>query len=870
MQRSFVSFLLVSTAQANPFRPGSEYYQSKADSIVSVLDSSKKVRVSRDWNKLNPRRTRFEMEENFVEKDYGKGVTNELELLSPGSIKPVGATEVTRIITSISPLSIDNDEMVTVSFYSSHPSDNDWVGAYSPPDVDITKTVPVKYAWMDYDHDYNRTHHGSLRFNMTNLRQGVKFYFMINGLKNAKYANVSSQTLTFKNPNQPLRPRVVATGDPDTFTVLWSSMDSKQPVLKWRTTKSGVYTTVQSATNDHVNRQDLCGYPANSIGWFDSGLIHSAPLVGMKALAGRSLYYTFGDAATNDFFPTDFVFRVPPLAGTQPSDRPTTVVLYDDLGRGSNDDAYTWNHYGEPAFNTSKSVGALVAKGAVDAIYHGGDISYAIGYEAVWDFFLDMLVPVASGALYLTTVGNHESDWPDSGTYFTGKDSGGECGIPVLKFLPQPSPPDKTKPWAAPWWSYDVGLLHLVGMSTEHDFSVGSPQYQFLEADLRAVDRMKTPWVVFGGHRAMYLNSDWSGPVDSDNSVSDLLIAQVEPLLQKYKVNLAFWGHNHVVQRQSAVYQKKVVQTSRVHDMPVTVGKGGGSVPAGTTAPVNLYSNPQAPVHFVIGTGGAKLTYNSYTDPAEIPAWNEMVLHEWGYTLLKAHNASVLEWTWINCMTDEVADRVVITQDAAQASAPWPCPQDTQCLPDSSSTDTTASNSSNPPLSALEKGVIAGGTVAVVLLLATGAYLWLMRARKAAGAGAAMALTDEEWNNKARSLSGAGAGGGLAETPTTPPRNVDSIPSPEPVRSSSSFEVSATVSALHAAAARKSATGAGAEDGYDEDVDEVMLLTGGQPGGLRRGSGSESGAGAGGSGSGGALAAAAGTTGGRNSPTRRL
>lgn len=38
-------------------------------------------------------------------------------------------------------------------------------------------------------------------------------------------------------------------------------------------------------------------------------------------------------------------------------------------------------------------------------------------------------------------------------------------------------------------WSYDVGLIHFVGMSTEHDYTVGSEQYLWLEADLAGVDR---------------------------------------------------------------------------------------------------------------------------------------------------------------------------------------------------------------------------------------------------------------------------------------------------------------------------------------------------------------------------------------------
>lgn len=67
------------------------------------------------------------------------------------------------------------------------------------------------------------------------------------------------------------------------------------------------------------------------------------------------------------------------------------------MGRGSTDDTYTWNEYGRPAIETMYAVGAEVQAGQVDAIYHGGDISYATGYAAVWDFFLDELSICASG-----------------------------------------------------------------------------------------------------------------------------------------------------------------------------------------------------------------------------------------------------------------------------------------------------------------------------------------------------------------------------------------------------------------------------------------------------------------------------------------
>ena len=53
-------------------------------------------------------------------------------------------------------------------------------------------------------------------------------------------------------------------------------------------------------------------------------------------------------------------------------------------------------------------------------------------------------------------------------------------------------------------YSYDYGMVHMIMLSTEHDYRPGSPQYQWLENDLKSVDRSKTPFVMIGGHRPMY------------------------------------------------------------------------------------------------------------------------------------------------------------------------------------------------------------------------------------------------------------------------------------------------------------------------------------------------------------------------------
>ena len=151
----------------------------------------------------------------------------------------------------------------------------------------------------------------------------------------------------------------------------------------------------------------------------------------------------------------------------------------------------------------------------------------------------------------------------------------------------------------------------------------------------------------------MYLNSNYGGSVSSDIVVMDLMIANLEPLLFQYRVNLGFYGHNHVVQRHTAVYNKTVVQPSR--DEITSAGQV-----------THYHDDPQATVHMVIGTGGAAFTKNAVNPP---PAWNEMVMYEYGYTRVTAVNASYLDWEWVLSATGDVYDHVVITQ--SDPTKPW-------------------------------------------------------------------------------------------------------------------------------------------------------------------------------------------------------
>ena len=122
-----------------------------------------------------------------------------------------------------------------------------------------------------------------------------------------------------------------------------------------------------------------------------------------------------------------------------------------------------------------------------------------------------------------------------------------KCRVPYNAYFPFASQnPSSSFPQREPWYDYTYGNVHTIVFSTEHDFSKGSSQYEWLETTLKSVDRSVTPWLMIAGHRPMYVDTGWH--------VADVpLRAALEAMFQKYKVDVAIWGHNHSYQRSCSV-----------------------------------------------------------------------------------------------------------------------------------------------------------------------------------------------------------------------------------------------------------------------------------------------------------------------------
>ena len=118
-------------------------------------------------------------------------------------------------------------------------------------------------------------------------------------------------------------------------------------------------------------------------------------------------------------------------------------------------------------------------------------------------------------------------------------------------------------------------------------------------------------WVVVLGHRQMYAdNAPYGDPMAPANGLFDL-----EPLLARYKVDLAFWGHIHFAQRSCPMLNATCVTTKDA-------------------------SGYDAPIHTIIGNAGQSLS--SFPPPSKRARWSVYEGKEWGFSKMLIHNATHL------------------------------------------------------------------------------------------------------------------------------------------------------------------------------------------------------------------------------------
>lgn len=178
------------------------------------------------------------------------------------------------------------------------------------------------------------------------------------------------------------------------------------------------------------------------------------------------------------------------------------------------------------------------------------------------------------------------------------------------------------------FYSFDVGPVHFISLSTEYYFFVVygwrqiAEQYKWLVKDLEEAtkpeNREKRPWIITMGHRPMYCSTDDDDDCRAHESIIRTGLPFIhayglEDLFYKYGVDVEIWAHEHTYERLWPVYNHKVYNGSK-----------------------DAYTDPDAPVHIITGSAGCQEKLDNFVKNP--PVWSAFRQSDYGYTRMHVLN----------------------------------------------------------------------------------------------------------------------------------------------------------------------------------------------------------------------------------------
>jgi len=270
--------------------------------------------------------------------------------------------------------------------------------------------------------------------------------------------------------------------------------------------------------------------------------------------------------------------------------------------------------YGDMGWIKGYSIPNLIEmteKDAFDLVEHIGDIAYELFTFGgkLGDGFMKAIEPIASKIPYMVVPGNHE--------YYCGR--GYDLGYNYKRRFKMPQNNDNE------FYTFKLGKALFVAFSTEYYFKRenGSSdkvlkQKQWLEQVLNEANqpnnRAEQPWIIGLGHRSLYCSSeaDCYNGINNDTGDTDTSLLELEEILHRQGVDIAFWGHYHYYNRFYPVFNQTMSNSS------------------------NPYINPFTTVHIMSGSAGMDGTPENFVEPP--PKWSAFRTKEFGYTIINVVN----------------------------------------------------------------------------------------------------------------------------------------------------------------------------------------------------------------------------------------
>ena len=542
---------------------------------------------------------------------------------------------------NVSTLLINSGDAVSVMPVGIQPLSNDAIVAYYKP------SDPINIA----AYDFYRSVAPPFEFNPVNIRSGgitfayVRDFASSHAASNVNASVLASTRVMFRDDDEQLGVHLALTALHTEMRVTWTSNTSAEtvPASVAYGTDPARLDQVIAATSSTFTVADLChvrtsGTPPQAnpftdealdigpIPWHDRGWTHTAVMAGLAP--GTRYFYRVAQPALGQASAT-YNFTTAPAADGGGGDEPTRVVVFGDLGVSVNDSDYETSQLPPSQLNDVpvQTVRAMERLGEAEwasMMLLVGDLSYACGTMLKWDLFLSLMQPLAAAIPLQVAAGNHEMDDPKlAGNVVSGsQDSGGECGVPYAHYFGLRQPYGDARGFYGSW---NHGRIHFVSFNTEVNWTSGSAQLRWLEADLAGVNKTVTPFTVFAGHRP-YLATNTCRGWKTRTDLMAALENTLEPLFDAYNVQLALWGHVHDYERTCSVRRRRCVAQG------------------GTT-------------HVVIGNAG----HGVHTCPEWVfpsPEWEAFRSFEHGYARIEATNATHLHFEAVMNRDGKVHDEV--------------------------------------------------------------------------------------------------------------------------------------------------------------------------------------------------------------------
>ena len=144
-----------------------------------------------------------------------------------------------------------------------------------------------------------------------------------------------------------------------------------------------------------------------------------------------------------------------------------------------------------------------------------------------------------------------------------------------------------------PYYSHDFKNIHFISLSTEHPFTKGSQQYEFIKNDLEKISKNSgIDWIIIHQHKPLYSSKN-------DKEEAQELRNTYHPLFEKYDVDLVISSHNQYYERTYPLLYNHKSDEYPVFNNNLTP---------------NYYQNPDGIIFLTVGTAGDELQDIEYQE----------------------------------------------------------------------------------------------------------------------------------------------------------------------------------------------------------------------------------------------------------------